>query len=166
MKARHTKIKNFAIKVFDLSEADILLEKMKHGSFKFVESEKFGHAGKYEMIDPGNKVLAVDDKNAKFGLLFDIDVDGVDYHAGKRMVAARWIKTTEDGKKQYPSSFILYGSPIGEWRLLRSMKEIKEASTWTLELYDLNQNLLFQKSFDVTPIRSEKIVTLKSMPVG
>ena len=56
---------------------------------------------------------------------------------------------TASGEKTYLRSMILSGSPKGKWRLLRELTDIKEPAVWTIEVYDLNQKILYKKSFDV-----------------
>jgi len=97
-------------------------------------------------------------------LIFNVDIPGINESYDKVALTAQWIKTTENSNKYYPTNTILYGSPINDWEVLRSFKDIKEEATWTLVLYDFDQNLLLSQKFKVAPSRSKDIVNVNHKP--
>jgi dipeptidyl aminopeptidase/acylaminoacyl peptidase len=154
----HRKLKTFARESFDLTVTDVSLENTRTGQFKFIESQVFNKKGEYNLLQKNEDILTSDDEETRFGLIFKVDVPGVNRNSDQTAIAARWIKTTPDGKKSYPMNTLLYGSPKGEWYFLYPFKNIIENATWTLEIHDLDQNLLYSENFKLTPSKSLKIV--------
>jgi dipeptidyl aminopeptidase/acylaminoacyl peptidase len=148
------KLKEFSADIFDLTEVKATIEDPISGQFKFEESDVFGKKGKYNLIPKQGDFLSSNDEDSRFGLIFKVDVPGLNSSRDKVAIAVRWIKTTPDGKRSYRQSTILHGSPTGTWQLLRSLKHLREAAYWTLEIYDFNQNLLYRNAFNVAPKKS------------
>jgi len=163
-KEEKNKLKKFAIDTFELTTTDISLDEIRSGQFEFIESDVFGKNGEYSLLPKSGDVLASDDEEARFGLIFNVDIPGINESYDKVALTAQWIKTTENGNKYYPTNTILYGSPINDWEVLRSFKDIKEEATWTLVLYDFDQNLLLSQKFKVAPSRSKDIVNVNHKP--
>lgn len=155
-KSEHKKIKQFAIDVFELTHTDVTLEDKRAGAFKYVENRIFGRKGKYKITNDGNEIQSVDDENARFGAIFEVDIPGLNSSRDKVALVARWIKTTLDGRVEYLQNILLFGPPKGEWKMLRSLKEIEEPAHWKLEMYDLNQKLIYLREFNLTPLLKEK----------
>lgn len=159
-KEEHKKLKQFAIDTFELTTTDVSLDEIRSGQFEFIESDVFGKNGEYSLLPKNDNILASDDEKSRFGLIFNVDIPGINESYDKVALTAQWIKTTPNGNKYFPTNTILYGSPINDWEVLRSFKDIKEEATWTLVLYDFDQNLLFSQKFKVAPSRTKDIVNV------
>ncbi len=164
------KIKQFAIDAFELTGTEVSLEDTKEGAFTFEESEKFGESGEYKLSQSGyqltpvrapqikdtiskaSKSKAVKDKVPQFGLIFKVDVPGANRYSDRVGLAVRWIKTSKDGTRRYMQSTLLWGSPKGDWSMLEPFDDIKEAATWTLEIYDLEQQRIYSEQYHLTPV--------------
>lgn len=126
------------------------LESIRIGAFNFVEGIGFGKKDVYESLSEGALLTPSDDENHSFGVIFDVDVPGVDRGYDQVGVAARWTKTMKNGTKNYLSATVLYGSPQGEWRLLKRFDEFDDGESVKLEIFDLKGRPLLTKTFKVT----------------
>jgi pimeloyl-ACP methyl ester carboxylesterase len=154
------KVRDFAIELYDVTELEVSLENVTEGLFSYKGGLSFGNKSVYDLINKSALIQTDDIENTAFGVIFELNVFGADRYRDNISLAMRWIKTTPSGEKSYLKSMILSGSPKGKWRLLRELSDIKEPAVWTIEVYDLNQKKLYQKSFDVKlPIESPPMET-------
>jgi dipeptidyl aminopeptidase/acylaminoacyl peptidase len=149
-------IKETIKKALTITQVKISLDIQKEGEFKFKEGEKFGEDDKYELLDNSFKIKAKDDKDDCFGIIFKVDVPGINSYADKVAVVARWVQVNFEGKQKIFDSKILYGVPINEWHMFAKYKDIEESGTWRLEIYDLDQNQLYSREFQVVPLEKNK----------
>lgn len=145
-------IKKTVKATFELNEMEASLDINEEGEFAFKESAIFGKRGKYDLIDQSFKVKAKDDDKGRFGMKFEVDVPGMNESSDRIAVATRWVRTNTKGERKVVGSWILYGSPKNEWTAFARYEDIEEAGTWRLEVYDLDQNQLYSRDFQVTPL--------------
>jgi len=146
----YQKIKNFVQETFELTDLTGELENIKAGTFELVEGDSFNDSDENILRSTSNDILIVDNKKLKFGITFDVDVAGIDSYQNQTAVVVRWIRKTKDGRIHYEQSSLLYGSPKGEWQMLRSFESTTESATWTLEIYNLEKKLIYEKEFFVS----------------
>ncbi len=146
------RIKKLAKKTFELNEIEATLDVDEEGEFTFKESTKFGKSGEYELIDQSFKVKAKDNVKGRFGIKFEVDVPGINNRIDQVAVVARWVQTNTKGERKIFDSWLFYGSPKNKWNIFAKYKDIEEAGTWQLEVYDLDQNQLYSQDFEVVPL--------------
>lgn len=146
------KIKGLLKKTFKLKYTDVTIDIDEEGEFTFIESTRFGRRAKLELIDESFQVVAKDDETGRFGLVFEVDVPGLDDYTDRVAVAVRWVQSNEDGTRKIVDSGILYGSPKVKWKVLAEYKDIKVPGIWRLEIYDLDQNKVHDREYHVTPL--------------
>ncbi|WDE00599.1 prolyl oligopeptidase family serine peptidase [Thalassomonas actiniarum] len=145
-------VKQFTIAHYELTATDVSLENIVQGAFQYHESKSFGGNGEFRLVKPDGRMNKYNrDKTLHLGVLFDPDIPGIDGANERTAVAARWFTTTADGRREYLQHKLLYGAPIGEWDLLYEIYDMDESMTMTLEIYDLNQNRLYSKEYQIPP---------------
>lgn len=98
-----------------------------------------------------DQVLVIREELA-FGVCFDVKpAKFFGFNDKRKMVLARWRRTTEDGQEQIKQNLVLWGNRYTrQWSIRYALKE-KELTpaTWTVEVFDLNQKPLFSKRFSL-----------------
>ncbi len=138
------KVLNTALK---LNEMEVGIESFRAGSFEYVEGIGYGNEDKYVDLSTGEIVNFSNDDDHYFGVIFDVDVPGIDRSYDQVGVAARWTKNMKNGSNNYLSATVLYGSPKAEWKLLKGFDEFNGAESVTVELFDLRGTPLLNKTF-------------------
>lgn len=149
-------LKSYVKEAFALKQIEFELEDIESGTFKFQESERFGRAGKYIVINESNNVKVSDNEDEKsgFGIQFDTDVPGIDLYKDKMALVYRWSRKVNDEEVKIENNYMLYGSPKGSWRITYPLQDIEESAIWTLQVYDLNGKQLYEKEFHVSKLNS------------
>ena len=147
----YAKVRKFAIETFEIDETELEIINKKEGEFHFELSDNFSNEDDYQLSKAGYDIQANNDEKSRFGMIFETDASGVDYYNEIGGLAVRWMRTKANGQKDYPYNDFYYGSVRGKWYLLWPMKSIKESASWTMEIYDLQRNLLYSKAYNVQP---------------
>ncbi|NOQ14760.1 MAG: prolyl oligopeptidase family serine peptidase [Methyloprofundus sp.] len=143
-------VKSFASKLYELNRTEVSIEGPEEGAFKYKVSKNIYRESQYRLISSKRKLAFINDELAYFGVIFEIDVPGLNRLQDRVAVAVRWTKTDSKGLTKQVQNIILYGMPSRGWRLLREFKEVKGNEIWQLEIFDLDQNRIYQKKFDLT----------------
>lgn len=136
-------------KALKLNEMDAELENFRVGAFEYVEGIGYGNEDEYKNLSVGELIEKSENEDHYFGVIFDVDVPGADRSYDKVGIAGRWTKNMNNGQKNYLSATVLYGSPKGEWRMLKEFKEFSGADSVTLEIFDLRGKLLLKRTFSI-----------------
>jgi len=142
-------LQNFIIDTYRLTHTSFELEVERSGIFEFQHSEKYGKPGEYVLIDKGNKVQAVKDKDMIYGLYFNTDFDGIDSSKDKTVIIAKWTKVIPEGKSKVVNNMFLWGTPLDEWSALREVSIGDEPATYRLDVYNLNRQKVYSRDFIV-----------------
>jgi|GEM_PF-987364 len=150
------KIQALISDMFNVNHFSVSLDIDEEGEFIFQESSEFGEDGEYVLVDESFKVQAKDHNQSRFGVKFNVDSPGIDSYKDRTAVVVRWIRKNLDGTQSIYDSWILYGTTRSDWSLLENNQNIKKAGTWTLEIYDLDQNRIYSRQYQVTPLEESK----------
>lgn len=143
-------------KTLKLNQIKVSVNVKKEGEFKFRKGEEFGESDRYELMNKNFNIQSKDDEDGYFGTIFKVDEKGLDSYTDRVAVATRWVQINSSGKQKIFNSLILCGAPQSEWRILARYKDIEEEGTWRLEIYDLEQNLLYSRVYQVKPLDKNK----------
>lgn len=159
------RMQEYAKETFRLTDFELEIDSIEDGMFEFIENTSFGKSGDYELVSESSKI-EIDHTSKKdnihFGLEFETDVSGLDQYSSRVAVAARWRRVDSEGVVTFLEDTLLYGSPKDTWIMRRKVKDIESQESWTLEIFDLNQNKLYEKEFILVP----KVRTLVSKNAG
>ncbi|TQV88403.1 alpha/beta fold hydrolase [Aliikangiella coralliicola] len=146
----YARIKKFAIDVYEVKETRVTVENRREGHFEYVESEIFGRKSEYQTQVKGFKIKKSEKDEERFGLIFEVDVPGINNRQKQVAMGVRWSVTTPDGRKKYVDSYVLYGSPDGRWNALRGFGSVREDAIWALEIFDLDRNRIYQAHYELS----------------
>ncbi|WP_196139551.1 prolyl oligopeptidase family serine peptidase [Aliikangiella sp. G2MR2-5] len=138
------KILNMA---FELNEMDVSIDSKRVGAFEFIEGVGYGVKDEYKTISNGPLVKHSEKDNYYYGMIFEVDIPGINSYRDKVGIAARWTQNMKDGTKKYPNATVLYGAPKGEWKLIRKFDDFEGGNSVTLELFDLKGKPIFKETF-------------------
>ena len=83
--------------------------------------------------------------NKYFGASFKVDIDGINRGVHRLALVSRWIERDANNHVVNVQYDLLYGSPRDNWSLTQPVKQT--GANWSLEIFDLNRNLLHQEQF-------------------
>ena len=147
-------IKDFILKEYRLDDEKLELEDLRAGKFIVRKSEKFGEPDEYKLLEQGDVYQVSSDENEdeiKYGAIFDVNVFGVDRYSDQVGLFARWNRIDDKGRKVHRYNQMKYGNAHTIWRFFHDFKTVKKPEKWVLEIYSVDNDLLYQKEFSVIP---------------
>lgn len=144
------KVQTFEKEVFKLKELSLEMEFIESGMFIYEKSDSYGKSGEYLLKYKQNRISTAN-ADGYFGVEFEVDIDGIDNYRKQTGVVARWYKTNTNDEKIIVANEFLYGSPKASktpWAMRRRVDSVEPGEIWTIEIYDLNQQLLFHDNYE------------------
>lgn len=150
------RIKETINKTLILKNARVTIDVVKEGEFILKKSDKFGENDRYELIDDSFNIKSKDDDNGCFGMIFKVNIPGLNSYKDKAALVAQWVQIKPEGKRKIIKSELLYGFVSNKWHFLIGYEAIKETGTWQLEIYDMDQNKIYNREYHVTPLDTKE----------
>lgn len=151
----HQQIKQFAVTTFAVTETQADIQVKESGTFTYISSDEFNNSGQYEITRKGTLIANQKDNSKRFGLMFNIDVPGLNVQSTRIGITARWFLTTPDGQREHIEDILIISSPLSSLRMFLKPGLSPPDSVYTLELYDFNQKLLFQEQYIIEAQNTE-----------
>jgi len=146
-KSELAEVQNVVNQYFGINTQGVSIDSSRSGLYKYVEGESFLEDWEYKLIKQTEQIRVSKDSNLRFGTQFNIDIPGINRYRNVVGIVARWIKTSKDGRVEYPETVLLYSNPKTDWRMIRKLKSVEAGETWKLELFDMEQKQLFSHQF-------------------
>lgn len=142
------KIKQSVIDLVQLNEENVSLDLMEEGRFHFVKSEKFGKNAKRELVQSDNELVLDKTNDEKIGLYFNVDKPGLNSAKDKSALSAKVTVLHKDNTQSH-QLYLLYGSLRDVWSLVTNTALLENGDTVSFELFDVNQNKLYERSYSI-----------------
>lgn len=144
-----TKLQSFLKEEYKLTHINFDLEVNQSGIFEYQESEKFGRAGKYELLSDESAARAAKSKKRIYGLYFNPDLSGIDSRKDKTIIIATWSKVNENGEAEFLNNLFLWGHTLNEWSALRRVTSDQKPATYRLDIFNLNKEKVYTKDYHI-----------------
>jgi len=146
-------IKSYILRAFELDDEKMKLEDVRAGQFELKKSERFSQSDEYVLVNGSNEFSLSKKKSelTEYGVIFDVDIVGIDRYRDQVGMFTRWARLEKDGKKTYRYSNMVYGTVKANWQVFNSFDHVNKPEDWVVEIYSIDNDLLFSKKFSVTP---------------
>lgn len=155
------KIHSFEKEVFKVNEFTLQVNDVNSGLFTFKQASRYGKSGEYQLRGDSNRI-SVAEVDGYFGAGFEVNLDGFSSYNKRTALVARWYKVTSKGEKEIVDQEFLYGTSRDTWSVRKKIDFAEAGEIWTLEIYDLNQRLLFQDNYEFVAESLEEIEHVNS----
>lgn len=142
-------LQEFTKNEYGLTHVESEMYSIDDGVFHLIEGEEFLEKDEYEYQKNANTDRIIPGPKTRVGARFELDVHGFDSRFDRTAIVVRWFRKTADEPKRPIANKLHFGLPSRKWTTMLDVSEYEEDSELTLEIYNLNQEMMFSNSYKV-----------------